>query len=151
MIKMTYFVGIRRETKPGERRIPFVPDAVKKLVEEHDIQVILQPQENRAFTDEEYLKAGGIIKEDLSECSVVFGIKEMDLDFFQEGKAYMCFHHVIKGQKSNMPMLKHMMALGCTMLDYERVVDENNRRLIFFGRHAGYAGMVDTLHGFGLD
>jgi alpha-aminoadipic semialdehyde synthase len=49
-----------------------------------------------------------------------------------------------------MPMLRFMMETGCTMIDYEKVTDENNRRLIFFGRHAGYAGMIDTLNGFGL-
>ncbi|MFW9924995.1 MAG: hypothetical protein ACFFDW_17105, partial [Candidatus Thorarchaeota archaeon] len=114
------------------------------------IQTFLQSHDNRAFTDDEYIEAGGIIKEDLSDCPVVLGIKEMEKDIFHSGGAYICFHHVIKGQKDNMPMLKYMMQTGCTMIDYEKVVDDKNRRLIFFGRHAGYAGMVDTLHGFGL-
>ena len=35
------------------------------------------------------------------------------------------------------------------LIDYERIVDENNRRLIFFGKYAGLAGMVETLHGIG--
>ncbi len=147
---MTYKIGIRRETKHSERRTPLTPAAVKKLKEEFDIQTYLQSHDKRAFTDEEYIQAGGIIKEDLSDCPIVFGIKEMTLDMFHLGGAYLCFHHVIKGQKDNMPMLKYMMDHECTMIDYEKVTDEKNRRLIFFGRHAGYAGMVDTLHGFGL-
>src|SRR5690606_18369590 len=28
---------------------------------------------------------------------------------------------------------------------YERIVDDDGRRLVFFGRHAGLAGMIDTL------
>ncbi|MHA1532831.1 MAG: hypothetical protein ACTSR6_12640, partial [Candidatus Heimdallarchaeota archaeon] len=147
---MLHKIGIRRETKPGERRTPLTPIAVKQLKEEHDVQTILQPFEKRAFSDEEYKEAGALINEDLSDCSVVFGIKEMDLDIFLPDKAFMCFHHVIKGQESNMPMLKHIMKTGSTMFDYEKVTDDKNRRLIFFGRHAGYAGMIDTLHGFGL-
>jgi alpha-aminoadipic semialdehyde synthase len=147
---MSHKIGIRRETKPGEGRTPLTPIAVKQLKEEHDIQTILQPHEKRAFSDEEYKEVGAMINEDLSDCSVVFGIKEMDLDIFLPDKAFMCFHHVIKGQESNMPMLKHIMKTGSTMLDYEKVTDDKNRRLIFFGRHAGYAGMIDTLHGFGL-
>lgn len=147
---MSHKIGIRRETKPGERRTPLTPKAVKQLKEEHNIQTILQPHEKRAFSDEEYKEVGAMINEDLSDCSVVFGIKEMDLDIFLPDKAFMCFHHVIKGQESNMPMLKHIMKTGSTMLDYEKVTDDKNRRLIFFGRHAGYAGMIDTLHGFGL-
>ncbi len=147
---MTYYIGIRRETKHGERRTPLVPSAVTLLKEKYDIQTILQPHATRAFSDEEYEKAGGILKEDLSECPVIFGIKEMETDIFTKGGAYMCFHHVIKGQKDNMPMLKYLMDTGCTIFDYEKVIDDKNRRLIFFGRHAGYAGMIDTLHGFGL-
>ncbi|MHA1156774.1 MAG: hypothetical protein ACTSQK_11770 [Candidatus Heimdallarchaeota archaeon] len=147
---MTHYIGIRRETKHGERRTPLVPSAVTLLKEKYDIQTILQPHETRAFSDEEYEKSGGIIKEDLSECPVIFGIKEMETDIFTKGGAYMCFHHVIKGQSDNMPMLKYLMDTGCTIFDYEKVVNDKNHRLIFFGRHAGYAGMIDTLHGFGL-
>ncbi|MBN1330036.1 MAG: hypothetical protein JXA54_11235 [Candidatus Heimdallarchaeota archaeon] len=147
---MTHKIGIRRETKHGERRTPLTPFAVKQLKEKFGIQTYLQSQDTRAFSDEEYKQVGGIIQEDLSECPIIFGIKEMTLDIFKPDGAYMCFHHVIKGQKDNMPMLKYMIENGCTMIDYEKVTDEKNRRLIFFGRHAGYAGMIDTLHGFGL-
>jgi alpha-aminoadipic semialdehyde synthase len=147
---LTYKIGIRRETKPGERRTPLCPNAVRKLKDEHNIQTILQPHDKRAFSDDEYREVGALIKEDLSECPVVFGIKEMENDIFRPNGVFITFHHVIKGQKDNMPMLKFMMKTECTMIDYEKVTDEKNRRLIFFGRHAGYAGMIDTLHGFGL-
>ncbi|MHA1631060.1 MAG: bifunctional lysine ketoglutarate reductase /saccharopine dehydrogenase family protein [Candidatus Heimdallarchaeota archaeon] len=147
---MNIKIGIRRETKPGERRTPLCPKAVRKLKEEQNIQTVLQPSETRAFTDEEYTQAGALIQEDLSDCTVVFGIKEMTEDMFRPDGVLVSFHHVIKGQKDNMPMLKKMMAVGCTIIDYEKITDAKNRRLIFFGRHAGYAGMIDTLHGFGL-
>ena len=61
----------------------------------------------------------------------------------------MFFAHVIKGQAYNMPMLRRLMELGCTLIDYEKVIDDNGRRLIFFGRHAGLAGMIETLHALG--
>ncbi|MCK7469777.1 MAG: hypothetical protein MZU95_02460 [Desulfomicrobium escambiense] len=48
-----------------------------------------------------------------------------------------------------MPMLRRLMELKATLVDYERIVDEKNRRLIFFGRHAGLAGMVNTLWSLG--
>jgi alpha-aminoadipic semialdehyde synthase len=56
---------------------------------------------------------------------------------------------VIKGQPANMPMLRRLMELKATLVDYERIVDEKNRRLIFFGRHAGLAGMINTLWALG--
>jgi alpha-aminoadipic semialdehyde synthase len=46
-------------------------------------------------------------------------------------------------------MLQSLLDKGCQLIDYEKVVDEQGRRLIFFGRHAGLAGMIDTLWAFG--
>lgn len=76
-------------------------------------------------------------------------MKEMPLDFFETGKTYIFFSHVIKGQPYNMPMLKKMLELGCTLIDYEKVTDEKGRRLIFFGRHAGLAGMIESFWALG--
>jgi len=90
-----------------------------------------------------------VVQEDLSPCSVIFGIKEMPVSFFEPGKAYAFFSHTIKGQKYNMPMLKRLMSLGCHLIDYEKIVDENGQRLLFFGRYAGLAGMIDSLWAFG--
>jgi alpha-aminoadipic semialdehyde synthase len=78
------------------------------------------------------------------------GIKEVPKEAFEAEKAYVFFAHVIKGQPYNMPMLQRMLDLGCTLIDYERVVDEKNRRLIFFGWHAGVAGIINTLWALGL-
>ncbi|MCD6101629.1 MAG: hypothetical protein J7J77_01055, partial [Candidatus Cloacimonetes bacterium] len=75
--------------------------------------------------------------------------KEIPESFFLPNKTYVFFSHVIKGQSYNMPMLQKMLDLDCNLIDYEKIVNDNNRRLIFFGRHAGIAGMIDTLWAFG--
>jgi saccharopine dehydrogenase (NAD+, L-lysine-forming) len=143
---MKYLIGIRREDKnKWERRAPLIPEDVKELKENHKIDVILQPSPIRIFSDDDYLKAGAKIQEDLSGCPIVFAVKEMPINFFQPERTYVFFAHVIKGQKHNMPMLEKMMELKCNLIEYEKVVDEKGRRLIFFGRHAGLAGMIDTL------
>jgi alpha-aminoadipic semialdehyde synthase len=85
------------------------------------------------------------VQDDLSDCDVIIGIKEIPPAKLEAGKVYLFFPHVIKGQPANMPMLRRLMALKATLIDYERIVDEKNRRLIFFGRHAGLAGMINTL------
>jgi alpha-aminoadipic semialdehyde synthase len=139
-------IGIRREDKNRwERRVPLIPEHVKELIENDGMQVYLQPSPLRIFPDQEFIRAGAEIREDLSACPVIFAVKEIPVDFFQSGKTYVFFSHVIKGQKHNMPMLKKMMELKCNLIDYEKVIDEKGRRLIFFGRHAGLAGMIDTL------
>lgn len=143
-------IGIRREDKnKWERRTPIVPEHVAMLKEKFDITTIIQPSDIRVFSDDEYKNVGAIVKEDLSDSNIVFAIKEIPIDFFQPGKTYVFFAHVIKGQKHNMPMLKKMMELGCNLIDYEKITDEKGRRLVFFGRYAGLAGMVDTLWAFG--
>jgi saccharopine dehydrogenase (NAD+, L-lysine-forming) len=147
---MTALIGIRREDKSEwERRVPVTPQDASALQEEHGIQVMVQPSDVRAFSAKEFAEAGVTVQEDLSSCPVILGIKEMPEYSFEPDKAYIFFAHVIKGQAYNMPMLQRMLDLGCTLIDYERVVDEKNRRLIFFGWHAGVAGMIDTLWALG--
>jgi saccharopine dehydrogenase (NAD+, L-lysine-forming) len=147
---MTVQIGIRREDKSEwERRVPVTPEDAALLHREHGIQVVVQPSPLRAFTAGEFESAGAIVQEDLSACPVVLGIKEIPEDHFRPGGAYVFFAHVIKGQEYNMPMLRRMLELGCTLIDYERVVDDKNRRLIFFGWHAGVAGAIETLGALG--
>ncbi|NIM16332.1 MAG: hypothetical protein GTO45_30410 [Candidatus Aminicenantes bacterium] len=147
---MKKVIGIRREDKnEWERRSPLTPGDVKELKETFGIKTIVQPSKIRIFTEEEYEKAGAEINEDLGEANVILAVKEIPKDLFQKGKTYAFFSHVIKGQPHNMPMLKQMMDLKCNLIDYERVMDEKNLRLIFFGPFAGLAGMIETLHAFG--
>ena len=139
-------IGIRREDKhEWESRVPITPAAVSKLMEGSDLEFVVQSSEIRIFSDEEYRQAGAIINEDLGGSDVVFAVKEIPQELFEKNGVYVFFSHTIKGQKQNMPILRQLMDLGCTLLDYERIVDAKNRRLVFFGRHAGLAGMVDTL------
>lgn len=143
---MPLSIGVRREDKSQwERRVPVTPEIAAALRAEHGIQVVVQPSAIRAFADDEFSAAGALVQESLSACPVVFAIKEIPAAVFEPGKAYVFFAHVIKGQPFNMPMLRRLMALGCTLIDYEKVTDDHGRRLIFFGWHAGVAGMLETL------
>ncbi len=147
---MVNLFGIRREDKnKWERRVPVTPQHISELKDQHDINAIVQPSPIRIFTDAEYTQHGAQVSEDISSCPVVFAVKEIPNAFFQPGKTYVFFSHTIKGQAYNMPMLQKILDLGCTLIDYERIADSKGRRLVFFGRYAGLAGMVDTLWAFG--
>lgn len=138
-------IGIRAEDKnEWERRAPLTPDHVRELVEKN-VRVLVEPSSLRIFPDSEYQSAGAELTSDLAPCSVILGVKEVPLDKLIGGKTYLYFSHVIKGQEYNMPMLERLLELGCTLIDYEPITDSRGHRLIFFGRHAGYAGMIDTL------
>ncbi|MFX1535388.1 MAG: bifunctional lysine ketoglutarate reductase /saccharopine dehydrogenase family protein [Promethearchaeota archaeon] len=147
---MTKIIGIRREDKnKWESRTPLTPEHVKELIMNHDVKFIVQPSAIRAFSDESFRQAGAKIEEDLSKCDLVLAIKEIPLEEFHPDVTYLFFSHTIKGQSHNMPMLKKILTEKSNLLDYEKIVDEKNRRLIFFGNWAGYAGMMDTLWAFG--
>ncbi len=142
-------IGIRRENKNRwERRVPLTPDHVAVLVQGQHLRVLVEPSELRAFPDEAYEQAGASIS-DLSSSRVILGVKEIPPELLEPGKAYMFFAHVAKGQKHNMPMLRRVMELGATLVDYEKIVDDRGRRLIFFGLQAGHSGMIDTLWALG--
>lgn len=143
-------IGIRHEDKYAmERRTPIIPSLVRKLADKDQVAVTVQTSPKRVFTDQEYRDAGAEVKADLKECDVIFGVKEIPETAFEKNKTYVFFSHVIKGQPYNMPMLRRMMEMGCNLIDYERIVDEQDRRLIFFGRFAGLAGMIDSLWSMG--
>jgi len=144
--KVKKIIGIRREDKnEWERRVPIIPAHIRKL-EDVDIRVCIQPQKNRAFADKEYLSAGAKVTEDIEPCPVILGVKEIPTSLLRPDKIYLYFSHTIKGQPYNMPMLQRLVDLKCTLIDYECIKDENGKRLVFFGRYAGLAGMIDALH-----
>ena len=146
---MATTLGIRREDKnEWERRVPLTPTHVARLVRA-GLNITIQPSSIRVFPDAEYVEAGATLQEDLSSCGLVLAVKEIPLDFFKEKQAYLFFSHVSKGQPDNMPMLARMLERRATLVDYEHVVDERSRRLIFFGNHAGSAGLLETLYALG--
>ena len=139
-------VGIRREDKyDWERRTPLTPQDAKELTNKHGIEFITQTSPNRVFDDKAYQQAGITVAQDLSSCPVVLGIKEIPIEALNPETTYVFFSHTIKGQSFNMPMLRHMLSLNCTLIDYEKITDDNGRRLIFFGNYAGLVGMIESL------
>lgn len=147
---MGAIIGVRREDKSRwERRVPITPEKMRELREKYGLEFIVQPSPVRVFREEEFQQAGATVQEDLSPAQIVFGVKEIPIQYLQPNKTYVFFAHVIKGQPYNMPMLKRLMELGCTLIDYEKVTDERGRRLIFFGWHAGVVAMIESLWALG--
>ena len=139
-------IGIRREDKnEWERRVPLVPADLVELNKDPNLTFTIQPSGIRVFTDDEYRQAGIKVEEGLDDADIVVAVKEIPIDVLQEKKVYFFFSHTIKGQPYNMPLLQHLLDTKSTLIDYERIADEQNRRLIFFSVHAGYAGMIESL------
>ncbi|KAL0231597.1 hypothetical protein GEMRC1_011001 [Eukaryota sp. GEM-RC1] len=144
-------VAIRHETLDNyERRVPLIPDDVRILVDK-GITVKVEKSGIRIFPDAQYERAGAILVEqnDIEDCDVVIGVKEVPLERLFPNKTYVYFAHVIKAQPANMPALDHLLANNIRLIDYERICDENGKRLIKFGKYAGIAGSIDTVSGLG--
>lgn len=147
---MNNIIGIRLEDKNvWETRAPIIPKHVKTLISKEFLKFIVQSSKIRTFSDDDYREAGAAIASDLKDAKVIFAIKEIPIPVVEHGKTYIFFSHTIKGQKHNMPMLKKILELKCTLIDYEKVLNEKGFRLIFFGNYAGMAGMIETLWGYG--
>ncbi len=147
---MASHIGIIAEHKPGEGRIPLTPAQIQILLSQNpEFSITVQPSKQRKYRDDEFISNGIDMASAIDDANLVMAVKEIDVKNINGNQAYLFFSHTIKGQKHNMPMLQHILDTGATLLDYELIRDENNRRLVFFGRHAGLAGMVNTLWSYG--
>ncbi len=145
-------IGLIRETKiPEDNRVALSPAQVAKLNQEFpSSEIIVQSSEIRAYTDNEYRDAGVQVVEDVSDCDVLFGIKEAQIDTLIPDKHYFFFAHIAKMQAYNRPLLQAMLAKNLTFSDYEYLVDKNGERVCAFGWWAGVVGVYYTLRGYGL-
>jgi len=143
-------VALRREDKSRwERRVALTPQGVESLIKQTGAKVLVQPSTNRVYTEQQYVKAGAQISEDISSADVILGIKEVPIDKLIPNKTYMFFSHTHKGTPKNMPMLQAILDKNITLIDYEHLTDATGKRVVAFGKYAGNAGMINSLHGLG--
>jgi saccharopine dehydrogenase (NAD+, L-lysine forming) len=139
------FVVIQETKNRWERRTPLIPGDVATLCGEHDLDISVVSTELRIFPDAAYAEAGAAVVASAAVGDVVLGIKEPPLEEIRDDQLFVVFSHTIKGQAYNMPLLRRFLDHGCSLIDYERIVDDQGRRLIAFGRFAGIAGAIDTV------
>lgn len=143
-------MAIRREDiNPWERRAPLAPRHVKELTNA-GVRVLVQPSNRRAIHEKYYMRAGAVIQEDISEASLIIGVKRLPEEKIIPRKTYAFFSHTIKAQEANMGLLEDLLKKEVRLIDYEKMVDANGFRIVAFGQWAGVAGMINILHGLGL-
>jgi saccharopine dehydrogenase (NAD+, L-lysine forming) len=152
MVK-TLKLGILRETRnPPDRRVPLTPPQIVALEELYpDVQFYVQPSDYRCYSNEEYEYLGIPLKEDLRECEVLMGVKEVDKRTFIPGKTYLFFAHVAKKQPHNREMFKEMVERKISLIDLERLTTDDGQRVVAFGRYAGIVGAYNGLRARGIE
>ena len=140
---------LKEEEKLSDKRVPFTPKQLKQIQEKFGSVVYCQSSKLRCFTDEEYMKEGIKVKDDVSNCDIFFGVKEVDKNKLIKGKKYLFFSHTIKKQAYNRSLLKKIIEKKITLIDYECIRDVNNKRIISFGQIAGIVGSYNAILGYG--
>lgn len=143
-------IGLLREGKiPADNRVALTPEQCKWIQNNKNISIVVQHSETRCFKDSEYVSAGIVIKEDVSECDILLGIKEAPVDRLIAGKTYFFFSHTKKLQPYNQNLLQAIIRKKITLIDYECLEHEDGTRLIGFGFFAGVVGAHNGMMAYG--
>ncbi len=143
-------IGIIREGKvPPDARVLFTPQQCVALQEKYDLELVVQPSKGRCIPDFKYEDAGVKLQEDVSDCDVLMGIKEVPKEQLIPNKTYFFFSHTIKKQPYNRALLQEILKKNITLLDYEVLTNEKKQRVIAFGRFAGIVGAHNGMMTYG--
>jgi len=144
-------IGVLRETKtPPDFRVVLSPVRALEIMKLYpEIKVVVQPSYIRSFADEQYTAAGIELREDLRDCDILVGVKEVKKETLIPEKTYFFFSHTIKKQPHNASLLKTILDKRIRLIDYELIKDSKGKRLIGFGRYAGIVGCYNGMRLFG--
>jgi len=144
--------GIIKERKnPPDRRVVFTPEEAANIKRQFpEAEIIVESSDIRIFNDDDYRAQGFQITDNVQDCDVLFGVKEVPVDSLIPNKKYFFFSHTIKKQPHNRKLLKAILEKKIDLYDHETIVDKDFRRLIGFGRYAGIVGAYNGLRAFGI-
>jgi len=143
-------IGIIREGKvPPDSRVPLTPQQCAYLMNKYPIEVMVQRSPNRCYSDEEYQKEGVILVEEVEDCPILMGVKEVPIDQLIANKVYFFFSHTFKKQVYNRGLLQAILKKNIHLIDYEALTNEKGQRLIAFGRFAGMVGAHNGILTYG--
>jgi saccharopine dehydrogenase (NAD+, L-lysine-forming) len=144
-------IGIIREGRiPPDKRVPLTPlKCQETLAAFPQIEIVVQPSLVRSYADQEYLDLGIPVREDLSDCQVLMGVKEVPVERLLADKTYLFFSHTIKKQPHNQRLLQEVLRKNITLIDYELLTNEKGQRLVAFGYYAGVVGAYNGLRAYG--
>jgi saccharopine dehydrogenase (NAD+, L-lysine forming) len=144
-------IGLIREGKiPPDKRVPFTPLQAEEIEQRFaNVQVVCQTSPIRCFTDDEYLNQDINVSDDVSDCEILMGIKEVPIQSLIPGKTYLFFSHTLKKQPYNRKLLQAALSKNIRLIDYEALKDKQGNRLVAFGRFAGIVGAYNGLWTYG--
>jgi len=145
-------LGLIKEYKyPPDKRVAFSPSQCLQIQSQYPkVKVVVESSTDRIFPDQAYIKVGIQVTSNMSDCDILFGIKEVPVANLIPGKTYCIFSHTIKKQPHNRPMLREMLNQKIQLIDYECLTNSKGSRLLGFGRYAGLAGTYEAFKAIGI-
>lgn len=145
-------LGIIREGKmPPDKRVPLSPEQCLRVMAEYEnVEIVVQKSLIRSYKDEEYAELGIPVVEDLKDCDIIMGVKEVNLEDLIPNKHFFFFSHTLKKQPYNRKLLQKVVENKIQLTDYEALTDENGMRIIGFGRYAGIVGCYNAFLTYGI-
>lgn len=145
-------IGLIRERKdPPDRRVVLTPNACQKVLSAFpEASITVESSPIRVFTDEEYRDAGIPIGQEMEQCEILLGVKEVPEASLIPDKKYFFFSHTIKKQPYNRKLLRAVLDKHIELYDHEVITDEKGIRLVAFGRYAGIVGAYNGIRTYGL-
>ena len=144
-------IGIIREGKiPSDHRVALIPADARKLMDQFtDLTIVAQSSDLRCFPDQAYRDAGIEVVEELQDCDVIIGVKEVPLEMLIAEKTYFFFSHTLKAQPYNRNLMLDILKKNIRLIDHETLTYPNGIRAIGFGRYAGIVGAYNALLALG--
>ena len=144
--------GIIKERKnPPDRRVVFSPKKLNEFQQKFPEALLkVEPSLIRVFSDVAYQKKGIEVTENMTDCDVLIGVKEVPIEALIPNKKYFFFSHTIKKQPYNRALIQAILSKNIELYDHETIVKENGMRLIGFGRYAGIVGAYNGFRAIGL-
>lgn len=143
-------IGLIQEGKiPVDKRVPLTPNQAVELQKKFEVKVVAQSSRIRCFSDEDYTTVGIEVVEDISDCDILLGVKEVPLNELVENKTYFFFSHTTKEQPYNQNLLKTIIDKKIRLIDYEGLTDNKGARVVAFGRYAGIVGAYNGIMTYG--
>jgi alanine dehydrogenase len=144
-------IGLIREGKtPPDNRVALTPAQCKWIHQHTDrYRIFAQASPSRCYSDREYIQAGVEVTENISHCDILLGIKEVPTQHLIPNKTYLFFSHTKKAQPHNRPLMKELIRINTTLIDYECLTHEDGQRIIGFGFFAGIVGAHNGMMCYG--
>jgi alanine dehydrogenase len=144
-------IGVLKEGKiPPDERVPLSPIQCKEIIDKYpNVNLVVQKSDVRRITEQEYIEQGIELVDNVDDCDIILGVKEVPKKDLIPNKTYFYFSHTIKKQSYNRDLLLEMLNKNITMVDYETLTNAKGNRLIGFGKYAGIVGCYNSFYAYG--